>query len=71
MADLNVNKANSSLGEAKRQKFENDRALLLQGEQPPPDPNPLPQRFHQGSGDFHWDIQTRYFIYYIEKIDKI
>ena len=59
MADLNVNKANSSLGEAKRQKFENDRALLLQGEQPVPDPNPPPQPFHKGNGDFQWDIQTR------------
>ena len=59
MADLNVNKANASFGQAKVKKFENERALLLAGEQPAPPPHP-PQPFHQGSGDFHWDIQTRY-----------
>ena len=70
MADLNVNEANACFGQAKVKKFENDRALLLAGEQPAPDLNPLPQPFHQGSGDFHWDIQTRYLVYYLEKVDK-
>ena len=61
MADLNVNEANASLGQAKVRKFENDRALLLAGEQPAPDPNQRPpQPFHQGSGDHNWDVQTRY-----------
>ena len=63
MADLNVNEANASLGLANVRKFENDRALLLQGEQPPPDLNLPPQPFHQGNGDFHWDTQTRYLFY--------
>ena len=59
MADLNVNEANASLGQAKVRKFENERARLLAGEQPAPLP-PQPQPFHQGSGDHNWDIQTRY-----------
>ena len=65
MADLNVNEANASLGLAELRKFENNRALLLAGEQPAPDPNPPPQPFHQGSGDHNWDIQTRYNKYFI------
>ena len=60
MADLNVNEANASLGQAKVRKFENDRALLLAGEQLAQDQNPPPQPFHQGSGDHNWDVQTRY-----------
>jgi hypothetical protein len=62
--EWNENLARSSLGQAETKRFEQNLALLLQGEQLPP-PAPPSQPFHMGNGDFHWDIKTRFVKFFV------
>jgi hypothetical protein len=55
----NVNAARATLGKADEKKFLQRLGAHCRGDLPTPNPDPPPLPFHQGKGNFQWDIATR------------